>query len=56
MLGSGGPTRAFFIPRNNFRRPKTVTVDMRLSKRIRFNEKMNLELLRIWREAKKTIV
>ena len=45
LLGSGGPTRAFFIPRNSFRRPKTATIDLRLSKRFKFNEKMNLELV-----------
>jgi hypothetical protein len=45
MLGSGGPTRAFFIPRNSFRRQKTATFDLRLSKRIRLTEKTNIELL-----------
>lgn len=45
LLGSGGPSRAFFIPRNSFRRPKTATVDLRLSKRFRLTETMNLEFL-----------
>lgn len=45
LLGSGGPSRAFFIPRNSFRRPYTQTVDLRLSKRIRFKESMSLEFL-----------
>ena len=45
MLGSGGPTRAFFLPRNSFRRAKTATFDLRLSKRFRITEKTNVELL-----------
>lgn len=45
LLGSGGPSRAFFIERNSFRRPKTTTVDLRLSKRFGFTETMNLEFL-----------
>jgi outer membrane receptor protein involved in Fe transport len=45
LLGSGGPSRAFFIPRNSFRRPYTQTVDLRLSKRFRFKETMSLEFL-----------
>lgn len=45
LLGSGGPSRAFFVPRNSFRRPYTQTVDLRLSKRIRFKESMSLEFL-----------
>ena len=45
LLGSGGPSRAFFIERNSFRRPKTATVDLRLSRRFRFTETMSLELL-----------
>ncbi|HVG30144.1 MAG TPA: TonB-dependent receptor [Pyrinomonadaceae bacterium] len=45
LTGSGGPSRAFFIERNSFRRPHTETVDLRLSKRFRFTETMNLEFL-----------
>jgi hypothetical protein len=45
LLGSGGPQRAFFLARGLDSRPTTATVDLRLSKRIRFTENMNLELL-----------
>ena len=45
LLGSGGPSRAFFIPRGSFRRPFTQTVDLRLSKRFRFSETRSLEFL-----------
>ena len=45
LLGSGGPSRAFFIPRGSFRRPYTQTVDLRLSKRFRLTETMNIEFL-----------
>ena len=44
LLGAGGALR---IPqlRGHFHRPYTWVADMRLSKRIRFTEHMNLELL-----------
>jgi outer membrane receptor protein involved in Fe transport len=45
LLGSGGPSRAFFIERNSFRRPHTETLDLRLSKRFGINEDMNIEFL-----------
>ena len=45
LLGSGGPSRAFFITRNSFRRPKTATVDLRVSKRFGITESMNIERL-----------
>jgi hypothetical protein len=45
LLGSGGPQRTFFLPRGFQSRPATGTVDLRLSKRIRFSESMNLEFL-----------
>jgi outer membrane receptor protein involved in Fe transport len=45
LLGSGGPSRAFFIERNSFRRPRTATVDLRLSKRFGISETMNFEFL-----------
>jgi len=45
LLGSNGPSRAFFIERNSFRRPRTTTVDLRLSKRFGFTETVNFEVL-----------
>jgi len=45
LLGSGGPQRTFFVPRGSASRPRTATVDLRLSKRFHFTEKMNLEVL-----------
>jgi hypothetical protein len=45
LLGSGGPQRTFFVPRGSASRPSTATVDLRLSKRFHFSEKMNLEVL-----------
>jgi hypothetical protein len=45
LLGSGGPQRLWFLPRGVDSRPTTATVDLRLSKRIKFTENMNLELL-----------
>ena len=45
LLGSGGPQRTFFLPRGIDSRPAVATVDLRLSKRIRFTENMNLEFL-----------
>ncbi len=45
ITGSGG--NSFFLPlgRNSFTQPKIVNVDMRLSRRFRFTENMNLEFL-----------
>ncbi|HUE81912.1 MAG TPA: TonB-dependent receptor [Pyrinomonadaceae bacterium] len=45
ITGSGG--NSFFLPlgRNSFKQPKIVNVDMRLSRRFRFTENMNLEFL-----------
>jgi hypothetical protein len=45
LTGSGG--NSFFLPlgRNSFKQPKIVNVDMRLSRRIKFTENMNLEAL-----------
>jgi hypothetical protein len=45
LLGSGGPQRTFFVPRGSASRPGTETVDLRISKRFHFAEKMNLEVL-----------
>jgi hypothetical protein len=45
ITGSGGDS--YFLPlgRNSFRQPKIFNVDARLSRRINFNEDMNVELL-----------
>ena len=45
LTGGGGPFRAFFVERNPLRRPTTATVDLRLSRRFRITETMNLEAL-----------
>jgi hypothetical protein len=45
LLGNGGPQRVFFIPRNKDSRPHTEVVDLRISKRIHLNERMNIEVL-----------
>jgi hypothetical protein len=42
---SGGANRFPFIPRNFYNRPKIVNFDMRLSRRIKFNESTNIEFL-----------
>ena len=42
---SGGGARVPFITRNAFRAPAQATVDFRLSRRFRFSESVNLELL-----------
>jgi Carboxypeptidase regulatory-like domain/TonB dependent receptor len=43
--GSAGSTRFAFVPRNSFRFPKIVNVDMRLSRRFHFSETTALEIL-----------
>ena len=43
--GSGGSGRFALVPRNSFRLPKIVNFDMRVSRRIHFNEATALELL-----------
>jgi hypothetical protein len=43
--GSGGDNRFPFLPRNYFRLPNLINVDMRVSKRINFTERYNLELI-----------
>jgi hypothetical protein len=45
ITGSGGDS--YFLPlgRNSFRQPKIFNVDARLSRRINFNENMNVEFL-----------
>lgn len=45
VLGAGGSTRIPGLAPNTFRSPKIVNVDLRLSKRFRFTETMNLEFL-----------
>lgn len=45
ILGAGGANRFPAIERNSFRFPKTVNVDFRLSRRFRFNETTNIEVL-----------
>src|SRR3954451_21357576 len=45
LLGSGGPQRMFFLDRGLDSRPSTATVDLRLSKRFRFSESMDIEFL-----------
>ncbi len=42
---SGGGARVPFITRNSFRAPAQATVDFRLSRRFRFSESVNLEVL-----------
>ncbi|MET0752073.1 MAG: TonB-dependent receptor [Pyrinomonadaceae bacterium] len=44
LFGAGGVIGIPFL-RNVYRRPYTTTTDLRISKRIRFNEHMRLELL-----------
>jgi hypothetical protein len=45
ILGAGGANRFPLIERNSFRFPKTANVDLRLSRRFRFNETTNVEVL-----------
>lgn len=43
IIGAGGDTRLPNIPRNAFRLPYVANVDLRISKRFRLGETMNLE-------------
>ena len=45
ITGSGGPGQNVAFARNFFRQPKLVNLDLRLSRRFRFTETMNLEIL-----------
>jgi len=45
ILGAGGDNRLPNVERNSFRLPKVINVDLRISRRFRFTETMNLELL-----------
>jgi hypothetical protein len=43
--GSGGDNRFPLLPRNFFRLPNLINMDLRVSKRINFTERYNLELI-----------
>ena len=45
LNGQNGDFRYFRLPRNSFRLPAIKNMDLRLSKRINFSERYNLELL-----------
>jgi hypothetical protein len=45
LNGSGGSTRFALLPRNFFKQPKILNTDLRLSRRFRFTETTNLEVL-----------
>jgi outer membrane receptor protein involved in Fe transport len=45
LTGSGGGTRIPTFERNSFRQDKLVNLDLRVSRRFRFTETMNLEVL-----------
>ena len=45
LLGAGGSSRIPGIERNAFRTPKIVNIDLRIARRIKFTETMNLEFL-----------
>lgn len=45
LNGTNGDNRLPIIPRNTFRLPNLSNLDVRLSKRFRFNERFNLEFL-----------
>ena len=45
LTGSGGGSRIPAFERNSFRQDKLVNMDLRISRRFRFTETMNLELL-----------
>jgi outer membrane receptor protein involved in Fe transport len=45
LTGSGGGSRITAFERNSFRQPKLVNLDLRISRRFRFKETMNLEFL-----------
>jgi hypothetical protein len=45
LTGSGGLARVTAFERNSFRQPKLVNLDLRISRRFRFTETMNLEFL-----------
>jgi outer membrane receptor protein involved in Fe transport len=45
LNGSGGSTRFSLVPRNFFKQPSIINTDLRVSRRFRFTETANLELL-----------
>jgi len=45
LNGQGGDNRFTQLPRNRFRLPAVKNMDLRVSKRINFSERYNLELL-----------
>jgi Carboxypeptidase regulatory-like domain/TonB dependent receptor len=45
LTGSGASGRNLFYERNSFRQPKLVNLDLRVSRRFKFTESTNLELL-----------
>jgi hypothetical protein len=45
ILGAGASNRPPFLPRNAFRFPRTANIDLRFSRRFKFTEATNLELL-----------
>jgi hypothetical protein len=45
IFGAGGANRFPIFDRNSFRFPKTVNLDLRISRRFRFTESLNLEIL-----------
>jgi hypothetical protein len=45
LNGQNGSNRVFILPRNAFRLPAIKNMDLRISKRINFSERYNLELL-----------
>jgi hypothetical protein len=45
ILGAGGANRFPAVERNSYRFPRTANVDLRLSRRFRFTETTNLEVL-----------
>ncbi|HVQ55958.1 MAG TPA: carboxypeptidase regulatory-like domain-containing protein [Pyrinomonadaceae bacterium] len=45
LLGAGGSSRVPGVERNAFRTPKIVNIDLRIARRFKFNESMNLEVL-----------
>lgn len=45
LNGSNGSTRFALVPRNFFKQPRIINVDLRVSRRIKLGESMNLEVL-----------
>jgi hypothetical protein len=45
LNGSNGSTRFALVPRNFFKQPKIVNTDLRISRRFKLKENMNIELL-----------